>query len=207
MMDIESDAAGPRYRNRIEKNVRHGRLRNGPKDPGPLGPAGGGGRDILKRDVFPVGGGGRNRRSRVGSRGKVGRIPARQVKGIVQDARHGDVGIGKIAVGSATVPARFPTDAVLGSIEGAVVDEKILDTALGISPDGKPMSGPEGAILDGNPRHRLCSAQLDQVVPVADIAIFNEDVFPPQVDPIRIGGRPGGRNAESRRVNVGPVSQ
>ena len=52
MVDVES--AGPRDRDGVEQHVRDGCFRHRPKDPAAFGPAGGGGRNVLKQDVFPV---------------------------------------------------------------------------------------------------------------------------------------------------------
>lgn len=127
----------------------------------------------MKRDVVPIGSGRGNRRGRIRSRGQVGGIPTRKIKRVVQNACHGEIGIGEIGVGPAPVPPRFPTDTVLGSFKGAGIHQEVLYPALGVAPDGKTMARPEGAVADRHPLYRLGTSQLDQVVPIANVAILD----------------------------------
>jgi hypothetical protein len=89
VMDIKSHAAGARDRHCVEEHIGNRRFRNGPKDARSLGPAGRGRRDIAESDVIPIGRRGGNRRRRVGCGRQSGGIPARKIKGVIDDIGHG----------------------------------------------------------------------------------------------------------------------
>lgn len=162
MMDIKRrGSARTRHGHAVEKHVGNRRLRNGPKDARPLGPAGGGSRDVLERDVFPIGCGAGGGRGGIGGRRQGVGIPTREIEGVIQDACHSEVRVGHIGVGAAPVPPGFPADAVLGSFKCAGIDQKVLHTALGITADGKPVTRTKGAVADGDALDCLGATQLD----------------------------------------------
>ncbi len=68
------------------------------------------------------------------------------------------------------------------------------------------MASPEGATLDRDSITGVGTADLDYVVPVADIAILDIYVSTAQVNAIGIGRGPGRSDAQSRGQNVGAVS-
>lgn len=58
MVDIKGGRpAGTGHRDPVEQNIGNRRLWYGPEYPGALGPAGGGGGDVLEGDIFPIRGG------------------------------------------------------------------------------------------------------------------------------------------------------
>jgi len=192
MMDIEG--AWTCNGDPVKKKIGNRSFRHRPKDAASFGATGGGGRDIPERNIVPIRGRAGRGRGRIRGRRQASGIPTRQVKGIIKDVGHGDVGINEVAVGPSPIPSGFPANAILAAVKSATIHQKILDTSLGIAADRKSMTGSKDTITDCNSRHGLRPSQLDHVIPVADIAVFDQNIFSPQIDTVCIRRGPSGRD-------------
>jgi hypothetical protein len=105
-------------------------------------------------------------------------------------------------VKSPPISAGFEANAVLRPVEGALVHQEVVHSALGVTTDGEPVPRPKRAIADRDTRRGIRTTHLDHVVAVADVAVFNEVVGTAQVDAVGIGRRPSRRDAQPRGVNI-----
>ena len=65
------------------------------------------------------------------------------------------------------------------------------------------MARSEGAVADGDSLAIIrTTSDLNHVIAVADIAVFNKIIFSTQIDSIGVGRGPRRRNAESRAINA-----
>ena len=92
-------------------------------------------------------------------------------------------------------------------VESAMIHQQVVHPALGIAADGKAVPSSKSAVPDGDARRGLCAAELDEVIPVADITVFNKDVRSAQVDTVGVGGRPCRSDTQAGRVDVGTVAK
>jgi hypothetical protein len=109
--------------------------------------------------------------------------------------------------GSPLGVVRFEAQTVLGSGENAVVHLHVGHPTASDTADGKAVAGAERTAFHRNPVAGVGPADLNHVIPVANVAILDINVSAPQVDAVGIGRGPGRGNGKPRGQDIGPVAQ